>query len=217
MPENEIDLVEVFKNPLKNKILIYLFVYGELSLTELRDKLRKSKSTVHRHIQDLIQIGFVEESKEEKVRGSIKAKFYSISKAFIKNGIHYGIDDMVRDSTKIFETGDEDQIKNYFKMMKTTIKTLKKPLEIMEKYGENISKSINLFNPEEIQVQPLMKMIFLNPKQIKKFKEYLRDFWKKVETLFEEEDNGENGSAVNPFYFSFVLLNLKNLLEFEQI
>ena len=102
-------------------------------------------------------------------------------------------------------------------MMKTTIKTLKKPLEIMEKYGENISKSINLFNPEEIQVQPLMKMIFLNPKQIKKFKEYLRDFWKKVETLFEEEDNGENGSAVNPFYFSFVLLNLKNLLEFEQI
>ena len=219
MMENEEmpDLVEIFKNPIKNKLLIYLFVYGELSLTELRDKLKKSKSTVHRHLQELIQVGFIDESKEEQVRGSIKAKYYSISQNFIKNGIHYDMDAMERDSKRIFDSNDEETITNFFKMMKTSIKTMKKPLEIMENYGEAIIKNYNLYNAEEIQVKPLMKMIFLNDTQVTKFKEYLREFWKKVETLFEEGENPEGYLGINPYYFSFAFLNLKKLLEFEHL
>ena len=56
-----------------------LKVYPELSFTELAKKLGKSKSTIHPHLQKLIELGIVEISKREHVRANIEAHYYSLT------------------------------------------------------------------------------------------------------------------------------------------
>ncbi|MFX0036793.1 MAG: winged helix-turn-helix domain-containing protein [Candidatus Hermodarchaeota archaeon] len=56
-----------------------LNVYPELSFTELAKKLRKSKSTIHPHLQKLIELGIVEISKREHIRANIEAHYYSLT------------------------------------------------------------------------------------------------------------------------------------------
>ncbi|NVM37969.1 MAG: winged helix-turn-helix transcriptional regulator [Candidatus Lokiarchaeota archaeon] len=56
-----------------------LNVYPELSFTELAKRLGKSKSTIHPHLQKLIELGIVEISKREHVRANIEAHYYSLT------------------------------------------------------------------------------------------------------------------------------------------
>ena len=56
-----------------------LNVYPELSFTELAKKLGKSKSTIHPHLQKLIELGIVEISKRKHVRANIEAHYYSLT------------------------------------------------------------------------------------------------------------------------------------------
>ncbi len=56
-----------------------LSVYPELSFTELAKRLGKSKSTIHPHLQKLVELGIVEISKREHVRANIEAHYYSLT------------------------------------------------------------------------------------------------------------------------------------------
>lgn len=56
-----------------------LKVYPELSFTELANKLGKAKSTIHPHLQKLIELGIVEISKKEHIRANIEAHYYSLT------------------------------------------------------------------------------------------------------------------------------------------
>lgn len=74
--EKFISKIKIMQDPLTFKVFLLLLTYNELSLVELTQKVGKSKPTVFRHVQKLIEANFVQESREEKVRGSILAKFY---------------------------------------------------------------------------------------------------------------------------------------------
>jgi len=56
-----------------------LNVYPELSFTELAKKLGKTKSTIHPHLQKLIELGIVEISRKEHIRANIEAHYYSLT------------------------------------------------------------------------------------------------------------------------------------------
>ncbi len=56
-----------------------LNVYPELSFTELAKKLGKSKSTIHPHLQKLIELGIVGISRKEHIRANIEAHYYSLT------------------------------------------------------------------------------------------------------------------------------------------
>ena len=73
-------LEEIYTNEMRFHIIMLLQVYNELSLTELAEKVGRTKPTVHHHLQKMLELGVVIESREETVRGSIPAKFYSLSK-----------------------------------------------------------------------------------------------------------------------------------------
>ena len=49
-----------FWNDIRYRIYGLLSVYPELSFTELAKKLEKSKSTLHPHLQKLIELGIIE-------------------------------------------------------------------------------------------------------------------------------------------------------------
>ena len=57
------DLIDLFKSKSKFEIYNHLKMFGQLSLTELAEKLGKSKSTIHEHLKPLLQYDLVQVSK----------------------------------------------------------------------------------------------------------------------------------------------------------
>ncbi|MFX1242175.1 MAG: ArsR family transcriptional regulator, partial [Promethearchaeota archaeon] len=76
--KKQFDPVKLFQNDTRFQMWGLLSMYPELSFSEICKKLEKSKSTVHHHLQKLIEIGLIEVKREEKVRGSIPAKIYAL-------------------------------------------------------------------------------------------------------------------------------------------
>lgn len=76
--------MNIYESQIKMRILNYLHIYKELSLTELSGKLGKSKSTISKHIQEMQRIEIQGEKlvdvRERKYRGSIEQKMYSLGK-----------------------------------------------------------------------------------------------------------------------------------------
>ncbi|MGB5912254.1 MAG: helix-turn-helix domain-containing protein [Promethearchaeia archaeon] len=81
MEENEIKPTIDISNftGIRFRIWGLLNVYPELSFTELAKKLGKSKSTIHPHLQKLVELGIVEISRREHVRANIEAHYYSLT------------------------------------------------------------------------------------------------------------------------------------------
>ena len=81
MDENQIKpSIDIsFWNDIRYRIYGLLSVYPELSFTELAKKLGKSKSTLHPHLQKLIELGIVEISRKKHVRANIEAHYYSLT------------------------------------------------------------------------------------------------------------------------------------------
>ena len=81
MEENQIKPTIDISNLAGIRLRIWglLNVYPELSFTELAKKLGKSKSTIHPHLQKLIELGIVEISKREHIRANIEAHYYSLT------------------------------------------------------------------------------------------------------------------------------------------
>lgn len=73
--------LEIYESQLKQRIINFLDIYQELSLTELSQKLGKSKSTVSKHLNELLKIKVNNKQfinvREQKHRGSINQKIYS--------------------------------------------------------------------------------------------------------------------------------------------
>ena len=78
----------------ETRLLIWglLNTYPELSFSELARKLGKSKSTLFPHLKKLIDVGLVQIAKEEKVRGSIPAKYYSLVPDALEKTVFTSID-----------------------------------------------------------------------------------------------------------------------------
>lgn len=69
-------ILKILQDSLSFELFIILLCYNELSLGDLTQKIQRSKSTVFRHVQKLLEAGFIYESREEKVRGDKLAKYY---------------------------------------------------------------------------------------------------------------------------------------------
>lgn len=80
--EQTVKIIEALDSDVKLQIILFLYVYGELSLGELSNKLDKSKATISRHVSSLKSLKIVEVRKKQ-IRSPIKKQFYSISPDFI--------------------------------------------------------------------------------------------------------------------------------------
>lgn len=67
---------KIFQSTPKFMIYVLLSIYGEMSLTELSETLKRKKSTLSAHLNQMIKSDLVEVSKRVKVRGDKKAKYY---------------------------------------------------------------------------------------------------------------------------------------------
>jgi len=77
----------LLQNETRFQIWGLLSIFPELSFSQICKKLNKSKSTVHPHLQKLIELDIIEVVKEKKVRGNIPAKYYALMNEKQSNNI----------------------------------------------------------------------------------------------------------------------------------
>ena len=68
---------DILKSKPRFQIYGLLHIYQELGLSDLSERMGKAKSTVHEHLKNMIESGFVEVSRTEKIRSDREKHFYS--------------------------------------------------------------------------------------------------------------------------------------------
>lgn len=182
-------LLEILKEPVSLHLMMLLIVHRELSLSQMTDAIGKSKPTVHRRLQAMIDCGLVVESREEHVRGNIPAKFYRVDETAIgkapgfskeqidamniaqKAAFYQDIRDAVK-STIIFSTSSLDAFSNY-------LDGLDPRTEIVAYFD---------------QLDFYMNMSLLTENQYKRWMELYRDFIMKIVQMVQETQASEAGA-----------------------
>ena len=206
------DIYAILNNELRFQIISYLLIFNELSMSDLNRKLKRSKSTLHRHIKLLIELGFIELSKEKKVRGSIKAKYFKLTNEFL-NLLNYG-------EKRLKIRGDElkrgdNIIQDQIELIRLSILINVKPLEILKKVidisSENRDLNYPLLYREIKDINPIINIVFLTEQEFKKLNkklEELNSLLSEIESNKKEKSNNE----LSPYLFTYLSLNLKDLL-----
>jgi len=202
-------LLEIFENETSFEIVMLLIAYHELSLTQLTEKIDKSKPTIHRYLKKLIKYDFVDETREEKVRGNIYAKYYSVN---IKK-----LQELPHVSQEEYESLSNDQKIEMYKMviefLKPTIMFLNNSLKKLYNFIEDLKTASNetiqqFFSPQDLH----LSMNFFSDVQYQKYLQLLIDFKKKMlEMLIIEEKN--NPDAKKPYLVLDSIIPFKKILD----
>ena len=211
-------VTKLFGNEIRFHILMLLHAYQELSLSEIAEKLGRTKPTVHRHLQKMIDTGVVEESKEVKARGSIKAKYYSPTNLESElPGIR---------SSWIFETDCTDE---KFRRLGMCIQALRAVLERFRSSIDMVDYYINFFELEKqrgtyadfsslkqfYEENPLrLDYLLLTERQFEKYEELYEEFLELFNPAMEDLESSE-GTQEKKFLVLRAGLPLKRLLDLK--
>jgi len=194
--KNKKQFFELLESELRFRIFSLLNIYPELSFSEISRLLNKNKSTLHPHLQKLIEIGVIKVSREEKVRGNFTRNYYSMkSDVFKEMGIL-----------------DEESIdKSIFTVLKNWMKFIIKISRLYEKYfngleleenGIKVLKEI-LYNQEA-----LSGMYFFSAEQYKRVNRLTMDYLQKLEKIQSEIVKEEK-----PYYVLSLTIPIKQIIE----
>ncbi|MFX0008117.1 MAG: ArsR family transcriptional regulator [Candidatus Hermodarchaeota archaeon] len=225
--KKQFDPVKLFQNDTRFQMWGLLSMYPELSFSEICKKLEKSKSTVHHHLQKLIEIGLIEVKREEKVRGSIPAKIYALRNVDSgDNAFVCGIGNKPCPSLITGEiSGTIDDLLS-IGIDKTISEKIIEGEKVIETYSKNIHESRfrfyeNLSSLDDA-TEPIKKIlknkeffnsiIFLSESQYNKVREFVEDFLTKLYE-FIESNKKENSASYKPYVFLASAMNLKEILE----
>ncbi|MDH5646709.1 MAG: winged helix-turn-helix domain-containing protein [Candidatus Heimdallarchaeota archaeon] len=75
-----INIIKAYQNKVQSSIIFILKIYPELSTNELSKKLNKSKPTILRNIQKLIELGIISVKEIHNLPGAYPQRVYSLNK-----------------------------------------------------------------------------------------------------------------------------------------
>lgn len=199
-------VIEILKSEIRFRIFVLLNLYPELSFSEISQKLNKSKSTIHPHLEKLIKLELIEVSREEKVRGNIPAKFYSLKKGYLEKLA--GIDE---ESSEL--PVDESTLMFFRTWTNFIIKTLEMYYKFFEikAFEGNISKILEEMRKNK---EGFSSMYFFSKEQYMKARDYYHEYQEKL-TELEAEENGLKKER--PFYIFTIAIPLKRVIETLEI
>ncbi|MFX0042817.1 MAG: helix-turn-helix domain-containing protein [Candidatus Hodarchaeota archaeon] len=189
---------ELLESELRFRIFSLLNIYPELSFSEIAKLLDKTKSTLHPHLQKLIDIGVIEVSREEKVRGNFTRNYYSL-----KSGV---FNDLEVVDIKLSTIDDyifiilKNWVKYIIKTMRTYEKFLNK-LELDENGIDRLKKSL-------VNREALSGMFFFSLEQYHRATDLTIEYLKELEKIQREGTKEEK-----PFYLLSIALPIKHILE----
>jgi predicted transcriptional regulator len=187
---------ELLESELRFRIFSLLNIYPELSFSQISGLLDKNKSTLHPHLQKLIEIGVVKVSREEKVRGNFTRNYYAL-----KLGVFEDLEVIDEGS---LEKSIFSVLKNWMKFIVKTIKLFEKYLKILELEENGTKKLKDLIFKHEA----LSGMYFFSKDQFKRASKLTLEYLREMEKIQSEQVNEEK-----PYYFLALTLPIKELIE----
>lgn len=214
----EIPLEEIFKSKVRHEIFFLLSIYGELNLTDLSKLLDKSKPALHRHIQNLLKVGLICESKEEKVRGSIKAKFYQLIPSVRQLFQPF-------DASALLNVDDPEQRINMFKKLifreRAKYFISKASLDLLAKYIDQFEKQLSSSNLDVDKEFILtccspFNMFVFSDDSLKLLQDLFNEFDRKKKIIEKEYEAKHGEPSMKQNLMVFTMTPIQRLLEFKR-
>ncbi|MFX1313720.1 MAG: ArsR/SmtB family transcription factor [Promethearchaeota archaeon] len=197
---NDSFIIDVLKSEVRFRIFSLFNLYPELSLTELKEILSKSKSTLHHHLEKLIEADLIEVSREEKVRGNILKKYYSLKPGYQKK---------LENTDSNLQEANKSTFEFYGTYLNSAIRTL----EMYKKFFVNLEQKkkgyeyLKEFMQEE---EGFSSMFFFSKEQFKKVMLLYKEFTNNLNKI-EIESNGIQ--VEKPYYLFTFGMPLKKVIE----
>ena len=175
----EVSIIDVLKSEIRFRIFSLFHLYPELNLSMLKNITGKSKSTLHYHLEKLIEVNLIELSREEKIRGNIPAKFYSLKPGYSKQ---------LEETDTELHKGGESTFEFYNTYLNFAIKTLQQYQKFFEKFkleNNGFERLDNLLKESE----GFSSMFFFTEDQFKKVHKLYEEFSKKLNDIETEQNS----------------------------
>lgn len=198
------------QNPLDFEIMMYFITYRELTLSKLEELIpHKSRPTVYRHIQNLLEAEIIIEAREEKVRGHILAKIYQLSTNALNVLPRYTPEQIAKMSTKeknrLYETIRE-ALYPTISFMENTLNRMFQYLQLLKPLPEkelfetfehpDFHLNMNFFSEEQLQ-------LFLQ-----EFEKFVKGFIPKMLELEQKSPEAER-----PYIYIMGLLPIRKMID----
>ena len=229
----------ILKSASKFQLYSYLKLYPELNLNQLADLVNKSKSTVHLHLQKMIENGLVEVSRTEKIRSDREKHYYCLSKRVhaphnFEESDHAPQQNQLNEKARYCEevlptyqafTNQQLQYLKLWKLYLNTLEQLYSEGKIEEVYN-SLSSVKNPENLPEYEAKKqhkefynygnLMSVSFFQPRRALKFVETTENLHNELEMEQDDEirDDPETINTLRPIYAGLTILPMKHILDF---
>lgn len=198
-----LDKQKLLADDINFRITSLLIVYNELSLSELTNKVRGSKSTAHRHLAVLLENELIEVSQEIKVRSDRKAKYYQLTERAYES-LGFSPNDSIEDRLQATI--------NYFLYYQTFIDEF---LEYLQPKSETDKTEID----KEMQLKIFKNMVendtfdfmasFLTENEYSELKSEINQ----VLERFMERHAKSAGEKLRPYFFMLNFIPFKEMLD----
>ena len=211
----DITILDILKSKIRLQLFFLLNVYGELSFTEISKYMGKSKPALHRHLQMMMEGGIIRVSREEKVRGSIMAKYYSI----VENVIPYQDLDRKKMLTDPDVDKRQENLKNLLEFEQTKYFISKASLDLLKDYTEDMQEKI-LTEPVGLEKEYMdqledfyIRIYQFSEQNHKLFLEYSKELIQKINDNDKQHEK-EHGKPpkMNHMYIA-TLIPLRKLMD----
>ncbi|MFW9923943.1 MAG: hypothetical protein ACFFDW_11720 [Candidatus Thorarchaeota archaeon] len=203
-------VLNCLQNPLDFELMMYFLIYRELSLSQLEEMISyKSRPTVYRHIQNLLEAGIITESREEKVRSNIKAKYYEINPNAMNILPHYSLEQItkmsVKEKNRLYENIRE-ALYPTINFMENILSRMIDYLKILKPHPE--SELLEEFDKMDFH----LNLNFLSEKQYQFFMEEFQKFMMScIPKIIEEEQ--KNPTAEKTYIYLTGLLPIRKMID----
>jgi DNA-binding transcriptional ArsR family regulator len=210
--QKKFEMLKTLNSKPRLRILLFLFIYRKLSLTELSERLGKTKNTVIYHIKRMVHYGIIHEE-DEKIPNSIKPiKVYRLNSDLYKQ-IFTPFGDL-RDlsNNEIMEYS-----KNVFQWNILLFETIREFLrELGDFYTQNEPslhdiESTLAFHKNHQTPRDLI------PLSEQGYLEYVKNYKELIERTvnFLEKEAEDNEELIRPFLAFNIILPIKTLVDFR--
>ncbi|MCG3221887.1 MAG: helix-turn-helix domain-containing protein [Candidatus Heimdallarchaeota archaeon] len=195
------DKLKGLYNETRFGIITYLSIYKELTLDDLSDLLGRSKSTIHYHIQILLDLEILHET----TRSGSKIHYFSIKPEGLAGGIFQDI--------SFLKNLDDRERGDYFSdginAIRTLVASIVKLLRLLDSNFEQQSKSVDSLTYEQLELKLWENSdFFLNITQFPKgflliYQEELNKFNQTIKKKLKDFPKSSEGSDI--FTYSLIL------------
>ncbi|MFX1513244.1 MAG: ArsR/SmtB family transcription factor [Promethearchaeota archaeon] len=209
--EDRLRTIRVLSNETRASMFFYILTFHELTLDKLTNLLSKSKSTIHHHIQQLLEAGLIKKT----VKQGSKTIFYTINEQLGKS-LRFSLEE--GDWEGISPKEFADQLKLLVEIVKTTSLLLQNSLSLITDYFEEqvvYEKFNNLVRIKELMddLSFIFKIQVLSKEKFQIYERELEVFDNRISQLFKEENLTEEKEK--PYVAYQIILPLKEILDMK--